>query len=559
MKRYYSIISIMVLTISTLISPSLGQTTDSLQRVIPEEKTGKLIVYYGGEESGFEVYSISKHEDRIILSDSSQFSVSGLSILINLKLVMDTTLSAINLKINGKAPGGPYQINTEFKEGKAKSHILGGMDTTSEVPVHKDVLIVPNGIFYPYTFLVLKYDFQKGGTQEFFAYTGPMEVSLKADDKGKEDVNFTTATLELRKLFVNIAGMVGAYIWANEEGEIYKFTIPSQGIEVYKDGYKPGPVKTEADTLQKLYASGEVSYKSGDIELSGTVSVPDDSVKLHPAALFIADSAPLDRDGKTPEQMFSVQYQALAQILSDSGILILRYDKRGVGKSQGNFKTATLSDLVSDARAGIAYLKTRPDVDKNRICLIGHGEGAEIASMIAAQDTILKAIVLMAASAKPLDQMMLDQWNNTLKELNFPDDIIKIPIDRQKEFIAWVRGEKESDTVVTRRYEESKDKRPWFLEHFQHDPITTIKNVKCKALILQGGKDLVVSKENAKMLNKALDQAQNPNHSLKVFPSLGHLFFKIKGMGESAEYENVVGPLDQEFLNYLTWWLKKEL
>ena len=63
-----------------------------------------------------------------------------------------------------------------------------------------------------------------------------------ADDKGKEEVNFTTSSLELRKLFVNIEGMVGAYIWANDEGEIYKITIPSQGIEVYKDGYKPGPV-----------------------------------------------------------------------------------------------------------------------------------------------------------------------------------------------------------------------------------------------------------------------------------------------------------------------------
>jgi hypothetical protein len=559
MKRHYLIISIMALTISALISPSLAQTTTSLQGKTPVEKAGKLIVYYAGEESGSEVYSISGQKDKIILSDSSQFSVSGLSIMINLKLVMDTALNAINLNINGLAPGGPYQINTEFKDGKAKSHIRGGMDTTSEVPVHQDVLIVPNGIFYPYTFLVLKYDFQKGGTQEFFAYTGPMEVSLKVDDKGKEEVNFTTASLELRKLFVNIAGMVGAYIWANEEGEIYKIAILSQGIEVYKDGYKPGAAKTDIDTLKQKYSSGEVTYKSGDFEIAGTVSVPEDSIKLHPAGLFISGSAPLDRDGITPEQMFSVQYKTLAQILSDSGILVLRYDKRGVGKSQGNYKTATLSDLVSDAKAGVNYLRTRPDVDINRICLIGHSEGAEIASMIAAQDTTIKAIVLMAASAKPLDQMILDEWNNTMKEYNFPDEIIKIPIDNQKEFIAWVRGEKESDTVVTNRYEKSKDMRPWFLEHFQHDPINTIKTEKCKVLILQGGKDLAVSNENAKMLNKALDQVKNPNHTLKVFPSLGHLFFKIKGVDNSTEYDNVVGPLDQEFLNYLNWWLKKEL
>ncbi len=203
MKRYYLIISIMTLIIYAQISPSPAQTVTLLQGKIPQEKTGKLIVYYGGEESGSEVYSISGQEDKIILSDSSQFSVSGLSIQINLELVMDTTLGAMELNINGKAPGGPYQINTEFKDGIAKSHIIGGMDTASEVPVHQDVLIIPNGIFYPYAFLVLKYDFQKGGTQEFFAYTGPMEVSLKADDKGKETVNFSTASVELRKLFIS--------------------------------------------------------------------------------------------------------------------------------------------------------------------------------------------------------------------------------------------------------------------------------------------------------------------------------------------------------------------
>ena len=559
MKRFHLIISIVALFICAQISSSLAQTVDSHQGKVTQEKTGKLIVYYGGEESGSEVYSISRQKDQIILSDSSQFSVSGLSILINLKLVMDTTLVAINLNINGKAPGGPYQINTEFKDGEAKSHIRGGMDTTSEVPVHQDVLIIPNGIFYPYTFLFQKYDFQKGGTQEFFAYTGPMEVSLKVDDKGKEEVNFTTSSLELRKLFVNIEGMVGAYIWANDEGEIYKITIPSQGIEVYKDGYKPGPVKTEADTLQKSYASGEVTYKSGDLELSGTVSVPEDSVKLHPAVLFISASGPLDRDGKTPEHMFSVQYKTLAQILSDSGILVLRYDKRGVGKSQGNYKTATLSDFVSDAQSGIDYLRTRPDVDKNRICLIGHGEGAEIASMIAAQDSDIKAIVLMAGPSTPLDQVLLEQQDYILKKQNVPEEARKQAVDQENDFFAWVRGEKQLSEEQIQQRGKVADTKQWLLEHFRHDPIQTIKSVKCKVLILQGGKDHQVLEYHAQALNQALDDAQNKNHALKIFPSLGHLFFKLKSMEEYDEYENSEKPLDQEFLNYLTWWLKKEL
>ena len=379
MKRYFVIMSIIGLFWAQLTGISPAQTSNPLPVFTPEEKSGKLIIYYGGAESGSEVYSVTKADGKITLSDSSQFSVSGLEILINLKLAMDTAFCAKSLDIKGKAPGGPYQINTEFVGGKAINHISGGMDTTYEVPVHKDALILPNGIFYPYTFLVQRYDFQKGGTQEFFAYTAPMEISIKAEDKGKETVNFATSSVELRQLFLNIAGMVGAYVWANDGGEIFKMSIPMQGIEVYKDGYEPGAAKTEADTLAKFYSSEEVTYKSGDLKLAGTVTVPRDSVKPHPAAIIISGSGPQDRDGKTPELQFSVQYKSLAHALSNSGVLVLRYDDRGVGKSEGNFQTASLSDFISDVQAGISYLKTRPDVDKNRICLIGHSEGAIIA------------------------------------------------------------------------------------------------------------------------------------------------------------------------------------
>ena len=559
MKKYSRIISIIVLILVEWTVFSLAQTSDSPGQMTPVEKTGKLIVYYGGEESGVEVYSVSRQGGNITLSDSSDFSVSGISIRINLKLDMDTLLCAKNLFIRGQAPGGAYRINTEFADGKAINQIRGGMDTTYEVPVHNDALILPNGIFYPYTFLVEKYDFEKGGTQEFFAYTAPLEIALKTEDKGKEVVNFTTASVELRKLFVNIAGMVGAYIWANNDGEVYKISIPMQGIEVYQDGYRPGIAKADVDTLQKLYASEEVTYASGDLKLAGTVTVPQDSVKLHPAALIISGSGPQDRDGKTPELLFSVQYKTLAHHLSNSGILVLRYDDRGVGQSQGNFQTATLTDFVSDVRAEISYLKTRRDVDPNRICLIGHSEGAIIAPMVAAKDSTIEAIVLMAGPSKPLDQVLLEQKDYILKKQNVPEEARKQAVDQENDFFTWVRGEKQLSAEQIQQMGKVADKKQWLLEHFRHDPIQTIKSVKCRVLILQGGKDHQVLEYHAQALNQALDDAMNNNHTLKIFPDLDHLFCKTEGEGDYAEYANTERPLDQEFLDYLTGWLKKEL
>ncbi len=559
MKKIFLVTSIIVLFLTELTGLLLAQTSDSSPVTIPKEKTGKLIVYYGGEESGSEVYSVSKQEGKITFSDSSEFSVSGLSIRINLNLLMDTTFCAKSLHIKGRAPGGPYQINTEFVDGKAINHISGGLDTTYEVSVHKDAVILPNGIFYPYTFLVQKYDFEKGGTQEFFAYTAPMEINVKVEDKGKETVNFAASSVELKQFFVNIAGMVGVYVWANDAGEVYKISIPMQGMEVYKEGYEPGAAEAEVDTLTKLYSSEEVTYKSGDLKIAGTVTVPQDNVKLHPAAIIISGSGPQDRDGKTPELLFSVQYKALAHALSNSGILVLRYDDRGVGKSEGNFDKASLSDFISDVLAGISYLKTRRDVDPNRICLIGHSEGAIIAPMVATKDTTIKTIVLMAGPSKPLDQVLLEQQEYILTKQNVPEEMRKQAIDQENDFFAWVRGEKQLSTEQIQQMGKVADKKQWLLEHFRHDPIQTIKSVKCRVLILQGGKDHQVLEYHAQALNQALDDAQNKNHTLKIFPDLDHLFCKTEGEGDYAEYANTERPLDPDFLNYLTGWLKKEL
>ena len=249
MKRYFLIMAMILLSASPIES-AWAQADSSSMGVIPVEKSGKLIVYYGGEESGAEIYSVTKQEGNVVLVDTSRFQVSGISILIKMKLIMDSTLSAISLDINGSAPGGPYQIKTEFADGKAINHLSDGRDTTYEVSVHKDALILPNGIFYPYTFLVQRYDLEKGGTQQFFAYTSPMEIDLKVEDKGKESVDFDTTSVELRQFFINVAGMVGVYVWANNDGKVYKISIPMQRMEVYREGYGPGKPKPETDTLR---------------------------------------------------------------------------------------------------------------------------------------------------------------------------------------------------------------------------------------------------------------------------------------------------------------------
>jgi dipeptidyl aminopeptidase/acylaminoacyl peptidase len=535
----------------------LSQTSQSG----PKMHSQKFIIYYGEKETGFENYSISTSEGKMRLTDNAQFKVSEMDIVTNMELILDTLLTLQMLDLDGKVHTQAYKVSTEFSKGKAINHMSRDGDTsTVEVPLHDNVFILPNGLFYPYTFLAKKYDFEKGGKQEFFGYLVPVEVQISIEDKGKEIVDFDTTSSQRQKLFVNIGAMVEVNLWVDKNKEITKLSIPMQGIDVYREGYKPAPKKAEIDTSTKNYTSEDTTFKSGVLKLAGTVTVPKDKGKKFPACIIISGSGPLDRNGKVQNLGFSVQYKAIAHKLSNSGILVLRYDKRGVGQSEGDFKTASLSDLVSDVKAGIEYLRSRKDVDTNRICLIGHNEGAIIAPMIAAEDKRIKAIVLMAGTAKPLDQVIMEQQGFLLSQQSVPDEEKKKAFEEQQEFFDWVQGKKElKEEEMPLQYKELMGKRKWLLEHFNQDPLQNIAKVKCKVLILQGKKDKQVFDLHAIMLSNALDRAGHKDHRIMIFPDLDHLFCKTEGEGDYAEYAKTERPIDSEFLNFLTDWLKKEL
>jgi dienelactone hydrolase len=551
MKRCFLVLAILSLV---LFASSISLFSAATQ-------SGTFIIYYGEKVTGSENWSLSTSVGEIQLKDQAQFKAAEMDFVVNMDLALDTSLSPQRLDLDGKVQAQTYKVTAEFSNGKAVSHMTKDGDTSStEVPLHENVLVLPNGVFYPYTFLVQKYDFEKGGKQEFFAYVVPVELSLSVEDKGEEKVDFDTTFSLLQKLFVNLGGMVGINLWVDKNQDIIKLSIPLQGIEVYREGYKPAPKMAEIDTLPKDYISQDTTFESGTLKLAGTVTVPKDKGKKFPACIIISGSGPLDRNGKVPDLGFSVQYKAIANRLSNSGILVLRYDKRGVGQSHGDFKTASLSDLVSDAKAGIEYLRSRKDVDTNRICLIGHSEGAIIAPMIAAEDPRIKAIVLMAGTAKPLDQVLMEQQEFLLGKANIPDEMKQKAIQEQQEFFDWVRGKKEwKEEDMPPQYKELVGKKEWFLEHFNHDPLQTIAKVKCKVLILQGQKDRQVFDLHAIMLSNALDRAGNKDHMVKMFPDLDHLFCKTEGEGDYAEYAKTERPIDPEFLNFLTDWLKKEL
>src|SRR6266568_41891 len=189
------------------------------------------------------------------------------------------------------------------------------------------------------------------------------------------------------------------------------------------------------------YREEEVSYSNpaAKIQLGATLTIPPGKGPF-PAVLLIAGSGPHDRDESIMEHK---PFLVLADYLTRKGIVVLRADKRGIGKSGGDYSQAVMADFASDAEAGVAYLKTRVEVDPRKIGLVGHSEGAIEAPMAAAHNSDVAYIVMMAGPGVRGDQLLPEQLRLIEQASGKSADEIEKDLATQREVLAVLEKDKD--------------------------------------------------------------------------------------------------------------------
>ena len=156
--------------------------------------------------------------------------------------------------------------------------------------------------------------------------------------------------------------------------------IPSQSIELAREDIASAASRTAAFSLP---GDEPVTIPSLGFNLAGTITRPKTAAPA-PALILIGGSGPTDRD----ETVAGIPiFGHVARDLVDAGFVVVRYDKRGVGQSGGRAESATIADYAEDVRLGGAdWLEKQKDVDKERIGLVGHSEGALVAMLAAGRE-----------------------------------------------------------------------------------------------------------------------------------------------------------------------------
>ncbi|MFJ8218079.1 alpha/beta hydrolase [Bacillus cereus] len=304
----------------------------------------------------------------------------------------------------------------------------------------------------------------------------------------------------------------------------------------------------------------EVAIKS-EITLRGTITKPKKDGK-YAAVVIIAGSGEVDRDGTiVPMNMKGNMYKDLAHLIANLGGVTLRFDKRGVGKSDGEFQKTGMWDLVSDIEAVITYLKEQPFVDSENIILAGHSERCMLATVVNAR-TPVNGLILLTGAAESLEEALKRQREIAYKELKEKKGIkgkLMRLLNVEK------RGEKQMEKIKEKMMNTEKDtikvgckpmNAKWFREHFEHDIYKDLQQVTCPVLAIAGDKDFQANPEKAKRIGdyvkggSEVHVIKNMDHILKVFEG------EFKALEFKKNYEAGAGkPLHPELEEIVVNWM----
>ncbi len=513
------------------------------------EAAGTYTTYLGAQPLGTESYTLKTNADGSRRTEAEASFTS-------LKFKAVTVFGPDNRPLSFETEmNGAKTLAEEFTASGVKMRVTGKPE--KEVAARPRALL-ENGLWHHFIFLLAQFDAAKGGRQSFEAFLPsqalPFNITVERDASPAFDLKGRRVATEHWRAATDLG--LEFEIWTDAARTPLVISIPSQRVKVVRGGSEelaevimPSAPKAAAASPDAPYTSAEAEFTNGEQKLAGTLTLPKAGAAPFPAAVIISGSGSQDRDGTAVADL----YRLVAERLSSNGVAVLRVDDRGSGRSSMPAKQSSYRDLVNDTRAAFEYLLKRGEIDKTRVALVGHSEGAETAAIIAAEDSRVAAVVLLAGSSRPVDKVVTEQalFQLALAGPLDPSDKMKLPaISRHlAEIFEQVKATPAPASAAD-------DKFAWFREHAANDPSATVRRVRVPVLILNGERDALVLPYHAVALAEALAESGNKRTTLRIFPNLTHLFTPS---GLDASARDKTGEVSPEVLNTIQTWFAEVL
>lgn len=237
----------------------------------------------------------------------------------------------------------------------------------------------------------------------------------------------------------------------------------------------------------------------GGPEFAGALTLPS-GPGPHPAALLVSPAGEHPRD---EIESGSRHFADLAARLAESGIASLRVDNRGVGGSRNAAWPAWSFDLGLEARADdvarhVAWLRSRPEIDRNRVGLVAHGDAAVAAAIAASRDAGNAFVVLLSPYGVRLRDALAKRQSGGNAD-------VERSLGAALDAIAASGATEESIALAARAFAEAglppeaaraagedfarEFSSTWHRALLAHDPVRPIAAIESPLLVLFGSKD----------------------------------------------------------------------
>lgn len=308
----------------------------------------------------------------------------------------------------------------------------------------------------------------------------------------------------------------------------------------------------------------KIAFSNGDVRLAGVLLEPEGKGPF-PALILVHGAGPETHDGPA----FVVHANAFLK----QGFAVLAYDKRGSGGSTGDLGVSDYDDLAQDVGAAVNFLRTKTEIARTKIGLLGRSEGAWVSTIAASHDPLIAFVIMSSGSAVgPYDQTVY--WTRrALRESGTPaeriDEAIRFKtaiwqFDRQvasgTESVATLRAERAS---LLKQLADFRQSQPELFPNVMdpevenrrkfasvanmifHDPSPVLNAIKAPLLETIGENDEVVDPATTLA---ALERLRASGHDVttKTFPGVGHSLLKMDGT-------TILGYADG-YLEYIVVW-----